>query len=503
VLTVTTVGVLMSGIDGRIIIVGLPTVAAALRADAEQAIWFTQAYTIGSTVALLFIGRVSDMFGKVRIYAAGFTVFTIGSLLTALSGNPQAFIAARIAQGLGSAALFANSAAIITDAFETRELGTALGINQIAFRAGGMAGLTLSGVILAFLTWPYLFYINVPIGIFGTVWALRRLRDIGKPVKAPPMDWQGFVTFTVFISALLLALTYAAYGAGVFWLAWALFIVSAASLGLFIHLERRKEHPLLDLGLLRIREFTGGIVTGLLNSVAWGSFMLVISLYLQLVQGYSPFQAGVAILPFDVAFLALGPVSGRLSDVYGKRPFTTAGLAVISLALLLSATMGVSTPYAAVALYLVIGGAGMGLFASPNMSSVMGSVPAKRRAVASGLRATFFNIGYTLSVNLVILIMTFDLPLARITQIISSTAPAALEASEREAFSLAINHVYLVMAVINTIAIVPNLLRGSRKAIEFEEASNEKQGSANGGGRSRAGGSATAGLSGNAGSESR
>jgi MFS family permease len=282
------------------------------------------------------------------------------------------------------------------------------------------------------------------------------------------MDWPGFVAFTVFISALLLALTYAAYGASVFWLAWALSVVSAASLGLFVFLERRKEHPLLDLGLLRIREFTGGIVTGLLNSVAWGSFMLVISLYLQLVQGYSPFQAGVAILPFDVAFLALGPISGRLSDVYGKRPFTTGGLAVISLALLLSSTMSVSTPYATVALYLVIGGAGMGLFASPNMSSVMGSVPAKRRAVASGLRATFFNIGYTLSVNLVILIMTFDLPLTRITQIISSTAPAALEASERVAFSLAINHVYLVMAVVNTVAIVPNLLRGSRKAIEFE-----------------------------------
>lgn len=470
VLTVTTVGVLMSGIDGRVMIVGLPTVAAALHADAEQAIWFTQAYTIGSTVALLFIGRVSDMFGKVKIYSAGFTIFTIGSVLTAISGSPNAFIAARMAQGLGSAALFANSAAIITDAFHTKELGTALGINQIAFRAGGMAGLTLSGVILAFLAWPYLFYINVPIGIFGTVWALRRLKDTGKPERAAPMDWSGFVTFTVFITSLLLALTYAAYGIGVFWFAVALFIASAVSLGLFIRLELHKEHPLLDLELLKIREFTGGIVTGLLNSVAWGSFMLIISLYLQLVKGYSPFNAGVAILPFDAAFLALGPVSGRLSDRYGKRPFTTAGLAVISLALFLSSTVGISTPYETIAFYLVIGGAGLGLFSSPNMSSVMGSVPAKRRAVASALRATFFNIGYTISVNLVILVMTLDLPLSRITQIISSITPTALTVSERTAFAVAIDHVYIVMAVINAVAIVPNLLRGSRKEVEFEEA---------------------------------
>ena len=462
VLTVTTVGVLMSGIDGRIMIVGLPTVAAALRADAEQAIWFTQAYTIGSTVALLFIGRISDMFGKVRVYAVGFTLFTIGSLLTGLSGTPDTFIAARIAQGLGSAALFANSAAIITDAFPTGELGTALGINMIAFRAGAMAGLTISGVILAFLAWPFLFYVNVPIGIFGTAWAMRRLKDTGRPKKAVPMDWPGFVTFTFFISSLLLSLTYAAYGFGEFWFSAMLMAASLVSLGLFVRLERFREHPLLDLGLLRIREFTGGIVTQLMNSMAWASFMLVVSLYLQLVQGYAPLQAGVAILPFDVAFLIVGPVSGRLSDKYGTRPFTTAGLVVISLALALSATMGLSTTYPTIALYLVIGGAGLGLFASPNMSSIMGSVPVGRRGVASALRATFFNVGYTLSLNLVILVMALTLPFSRITQIIAAVNPTALTVGERVAFSQAISNVYLLMAVINTAAIVPSFLRGPR-----------------------------------------
>jgi EmrB/QacA subfamily drug resistance transporter len=465
VLTVTTVGVLMSGLDGRVLIVGLPTVAAALHADAEQAIWFTQAYTIGSTIALLFIGRISDMFGKVRIYAAGFTLFTIGSVLTALSGSPDAFIAARIAQGLGSAALFANSAAIIADAFPAGELGTALGINQIAFRAGAMAGLTVSGVILAFLAWPFLFYVNVPIGIFGTVWALRRLKDTGRRERAPPMDWPGFGTFTFFITSLLLALTYAAYGIGDLWLTAGLLAASMVSLVLFIRIELTRKHPLLDLGLLKIREFTGGIITQLLNSLSWGAFMLVVSLYLQLVEGYSPIEAGVAILPFDVAFLIVGPISGRLSDKYGTRLFATAGLVVISLALVLSSTLGVSTPYSTLAAYLVLGGVGLGLFASPNMSSVMGAVPVKRRAVASGLRATFFNVGYTLSLNLVILVMTFSLPFSRITQIIGSLNPAALTLAERADFAAAINHVYILMAVINTVAIVPSLLRGPRASV--------------------------------------
>ena len=472
VLTVTTVGVLMSGIDGRIMIVGLPTVAASLRASAEQAIWFTQAYTIGSTIALLFIGRVSDIFGKVKVYALGFTLFTMGSVLTALSTMPDAFIAARMAQGLGSAALFANSAAIITDTFPSNQLGVAMGVNQIGFRAGAMAGLTISGLILSVLAWPFLFYINVPIGIFGTVWALRRLKETGRPERLAPMDWQGFITFTVFVATLLLTLTFAAYGFVDRSLVAVLGVVSACSLALFVRIELHKGSPMLDLGLLRIREFTGGIITQLLNAIAWGGFLLVFSLYLQLVLGYTAFQAGVGILPFDVTFLLVGPLSGRLSDKYGTRPFATAGLIVISLALLLTATAGISTPYTMIAVYLVIGGLGLGLFSSPNMSSIMGSVPDQRRSVASALRGTFFNIGYTLSLNFAILVMAFTLPLPEITQIISSLNVIGLPVAERIAFAGAIDHVYLVMAIINAVAIIPNLLRGERKSSAKEAAAH-------------------------------
>ena len=462
VLTVTTVGVLMSGIDSRIVVIGLPTVAASLGADAEQAIWFTQAYIIGSTVALLFLGRVSDMYGRVRIYNVGFAIFTVGSLLTSLSPTPDLFIAARIFQGLGSAALFSNSAAIITDAFPHNELGNALGINSVAFRAGSMFGLTLSGLILAFLDWRYLFYVNIPVGIFGTLWARVRLHEQSEPERTSRMDWSGFISFTSFIAFLLLALTFAAYGLGDLSSVVAFILLSSVSVVVFARVERRRVDPLLDLSLLRIKEFTGAVTAQLINAMAWGAFILLISLYLQLVKGLSPLQAGIAIIPFDVTLLFLAPVSGRLSDRFGTRPFATAGLGVITISLLAMSTLAPGTPYTTLFVYLLIGGAGMGLFTSPNMSSVMGSVPPHRRGVASGFRSTFFNIGCVLSFNIVILVLTAYLPYSLITQIISSQGVLTTISTDASRFSSALDNVFLVLAAINTVAIVPSLLRGPR-----------------------------------------
>ena len=462
VLTVTTVGVLMSGIDSRIVVIGLPTVAAALKADAEQAIWFTQAYTIGSTVALLFLGRVSDMYGRVRVYTIGFAIFTSGSLLTSLSPTPNFFIASRIFQGLGSAALFSNSAAIITDAFPRGELGTALGINSTAFRAGSMFGLTLSGLILAVVDWRFLFYINIPVGIFGTLWAHVRLREQVQPEKKAPMDWPGFVTFTLFITSLLIALTFAAYGIGAAAVTVASGVLSFVSLAAFVWFERRQPAPLLDLSLLRIREFTGAVTAQLINAMAWGAFLLLISLYLQLVKGYTPLQAGIAIVPFDVTMLLFAPLSGRLSDRHGTRPFATAGLVVVSVSLLAMSTLSPGTSYTSLLGFLLIGGAGMGLFNSPNMSSAMGSVPSHRRGVASGFRATFFNIGFVLSFNIVILVLTLYLPYSLINSIITSVGNLQAITADASLFSSALDNLFLVLAVINTVAIVPSLLRGRR-----------------------------------------
>ena len=459
----TTVGVIMSGIDSRIVIIGLPQVAAALNANAEQAIWITQAYVLGSTVALLLIGRVSDVLGRVRIYTSGFGVFTVGSLLVSIASDPNQVIIFRFIQGLGSAILFTNSAAMIVDATPGSELGYFLGINQVAFRMGAMAGLTLSGIILTvFFDWRALFYINVPIGIFGTLWARAKLKEIARLEKGAPIDWAGFGSFTVFISSLLLALTLAAYGAMENWLVIGLSVLMVGSLVAFAYIELRGRFPLLDLKLLRIREFSGGVVAQLMNAVAFGAVLLLLSIYFQQIKDQSPLIAGLIMIPLDITTVILGPLSGKLSDKYGHLPFTTGGLAIVSGSLFLLATTDVDTPLALLIVYMMIFGTGMGIFASPNMSSIMGAVPSERRGIASAFRATFFNVGFVISLNLAILIMTFTIPFVDVSAIIAAANPLNIGLAEKIQFAAALRNAYLWMAVINTLAIIPSMLRGRR-----------------------------------------
>jgi len=460
VLTVTTVGVFMDGLDSRIVIIGLPQVAAALHADVEQAIWFTQSYVLATAIALLLIGRVSDTVGRVKIYTMGFAVFTIGSALTSIAQNPAQFILWRGLQGLGVAMMFTNSLAMVVDATPIGELGFSLGINQIAFRFGAMAGLTISGLILSFIDWRALFYVNIPIGIFGTFWAHLRLKEIAKLDKGTPIDWVGFASFATSITSFLLALTYEAYGLSERLTVYGLLILSGITLVSFIVHERRQLHPLIDTSLLKIRTFTGGMIAQTLNLVAWGAFFLLISLYFQLVLNMSPLEAGIRILPLDIAFLATGPLSGRLSDKFGHLPFTTCGLIISSAAFFLFSTVNITTPQSTVFAYMIILGAGMGLFVSPNISSIMSSIPEKRRGIASAVRATFFQVGFALSLNVVVLLMTLVIPYHTITEVISAINPVAIPEADRLLFLKGVSYSYSWLAVVNLSAIAPSILRG-------------------------------------------
>jgi EmrB/QacA subfamily drug resistance transporter len=382
VLMVTSVGVVMSGIDSRIVIVGLPQVATALHADAEQAVWFTQAYVFGSTITLLLIGRITDMIGRVKIYKAGFAIFTIGSLFTSLSAVPDQMILFRAIQGLGSAMLSVNSAALLVDVAETKNLGLLLGLNTLAFRGGTLVGLTLSGIIISFLDWRALFYINIPIGIFGTYWANKRLREtLTFNKRRPPMDWIGFATFTAAIGSLLLGLTYSVYGFVSSSVTDSLLLFSAASFAAFVIQERRTLNPMLDLSLLRIRQFTGGSIAIFLNAISWGAVLVLLSLYFQIVRGLSPLQTGVTLLPFELAILMTGPLSGKLSDRYGRISFTVSGLAIQGVAIYLFSTLTESASFYSIVAYMVMFGAGTGLFNSPISSSIMESVPPERRGL--------------------------------------------------------------------------------------------------------------------------
>ena len=453
----------MDGLDSRIVIIGLPQVAAALHADAEQAIWFTQAYVLAGTVAMLLIGRVTDIVGRVRIYTAGFAIFTIGSALTSLSQNPSQFILWRALQGLGVAMLFINSVAMIVDSTPKKDLGLSLGINQIAFMFGAMAGLTLSGLILSYFDWRALFYLNIPIGIFGTFWAHHRLKEVAKLERKSKVDWLGFASFSISITSFLLALTFGAYGLSEEIVVYGLVVLSAVSLTVFVAYENRLAHPLLDLSLLRIREFTGGVIAQLLNAIAWGAFLLLLSLYFQLVLDMNPLAAGIAIIPFDIAFLIVGPLSGRLSDKFGHLPFTTSGLALTSVALYLFSTMTIMTPISVVIFHMTLVGAGMGLFVSPNISSVMSSVPEKRRGIASAFRATFFQVGYVISLNAAVLIMTIVIPYQTITQVISAVNPLTISASDKLLFMKGLSIAYFYLSIVNVAAIPPSVLRGGSR----------------------------------------
>jgi len=266
----------------------------------------------------------------------------------------------------------------------------------------------------------------------------------------------------VFISCLLLALTLAAFGIAEIVTTTALIVVMIAALVAFVLLEVRTKYPLLDLQLLRIREFSGGVVAQLLNAVSFGAVLLLLSVYFQQIKDMTPLVAGLIIIPLDVTTIFLGPLSGKLSDKYGHLAFTTGGLALVSASLFLFATTDVDTPIFLLIAYMMIFGTGLGIFASPNMSSIMGAVPSERRGIASAFRATFFNVGFVISLNLAILILTFTIPYGLVSQIISASNPLGIPMAEKVLFAGALRNAYFWMGVLNTVAILPSMLRGRR-----------------------------------------
>ncbi len=453
----------MVGIDTRIVIIGLPQVSEQLHADIEQAIWITQAYVLTNTLMLSLIGRLGDLFGRVKIYTYGFAIFTVGSALTSIGQNPTEVIIFRGIQGIGAALVFTNSIAILTDSAPRQQLGLFLGINQIAFRAGALLGLTLSGLILSFLDWRALFYINIPIGIFGTLWARRQLKETALLDTNRKIDWIGFALFTAFLFCLMVGLTFGAYGTSGLTYAYALLAGAVFFIAVFVVYERRAKFPLIYLRVFRIRQVSGGLFALLFNIITWTAVLLLLSLQFQLVDNLSPLQAGLRILPFELAFLAVGPISGKLADKYGQTQFILVGLSLSTVALFLFSTTVQATPYLILTVYMVLLGVGTGLFVAPNLRGVMSSVPMERRGVGSALFTLFLNIGLTVSLNLTVLIMSLTAPYDLITQIISAVNPQSIPASGIALFVDSLKNTYLAFAAINAIALIPAVIGGKTR----------------------------------------
>ena len=440
----TTMAVFMSALDGSIVIISLPAIFRGIHLDPlapgniSYLLWMIMGYRLVQAVLVVTLGRLGDIYGRVRIYNAGFAVFTFASILLSFdpfSGGAGAMwlIGWRVLQALGGSMLTANSAAILTDAFPTEQRGFALGTNQIAAIAGQFVGL-IAGGLLAAIDWRAVFWVNVPVGVFGTVWAYHKLRETSERHPAK-IDWWGNVTFAVGLGAVLIAITYGIQPYGGHTMGWtnpwvrAGLIGGVLLLGLFVAIERRVAEPMFQLGLFRIRAFAWGSAAGLLAATARGGLQFMLIIWLQGIwlplHGYNyvdtPLWAGIYLLPLTIAFLASGPVSGYLSDRFGSRGFATAGMLVFGASFIGLLLLPVDFSYPAFALLMVLNGIGVGMFAAPNSSSIMGSVPSSQRGAASGMRSTFQNTGTALSIG-----VFFSLMIAGLASNLPHTLTAGL-----------------------------------------------------------------------------
>jgi EmrB/QacA subfamily drug resistance transporter len=459
VLTVTTVGIFMATLDSSILVVGLPQVVVALNTNLVVGVWFITIYRLMITVLLVGIGRIADLHGRVRLYNMGFAIFTLGSLLSGLSFTAEELLAFRLVQGVGAALLFVNSVAIVTDAFAGEGLGKGIGINQVAINAGTITGYTLSGILIQLFTWRSIFLVNVPVGIFGTYWSRRRLKEISHPTQGEKFDLLGAVSFSSSITLLLLGLTIGS-------LADALNLVLIVSSGvlmiLFFLVEHRTRFPVLDLSLFKIRLFTAGNIANMLSGLAFAGLAFIMTLYFQLLRGYDPLHAGIFLIPLDATLILVGPISGSLSDKWGARGLSTVGLLVASAGFFVLSQLDQATPYSEVAAGLVLVGFGIGMFRSPNASSVMGSVPASKRGISSAVRVTIINTSIVASIPLVLALMTADIPYNRLISIIgNSNLIAQTSNGSLAGFLPGLQHALLVFSGIILVSAVFSLLRGS------------------------------------------
>lgn len=436
----------MSTLDGSIVIISLPAIFRGIHLDPLAAgnvgylLWMIIGYLLVQAVLVVTLGRLGDMYGRVRIYNAGFAVFTLASVL--LSFDPflgahgaMWLIGWRLLQALGGSMLTANSAAILTDAFPANQRGLALGINQVAALAGQFIGLVAGGV-LAIIDWRAVFWVNVPVGVFGTIWAYRNLRETGSHQRGS-IDWWGNGTFAVGLSAILIAITSAIRPYDGQTMGWTspvtigLLASGALLLAVFVVIERRVAEPMFQLGLFRIREFTAGSIAALAASVARGGLQFMLVIWLQGIwlplHGYdfevTPLWAGIFMLPLTTGFLVAGPISGILSDRLGARLFATTGMLVFGASFIGLMLLPVNFTYWMFAALLAINGIGVGMFGAPNTSSIMGSVPAERRGVASGMRSTFQNSGNLLSIG-----VFFSLMIAGLASRLPATLSSGLQA---------------------------------------------------------------------------
>ncbi len=451
----TTLGILMASLNATSLIIALPVIFRGIKINPlspssfSYLLWILLGYMLVTAILVVSLGRLGDMYGRVKMYNIGFVIFSVGALLAGFTWSHGSLgalelIIFRMVQAVGGALLMANSAAILTDAFPENQRGMALGINQIAALAGSFIGILVGGFLSQF-SWRYVFLFNVPIGIVGIVWSYLALKEIDVFHKAK-IDWIGNITFAAGLAMLLIGITYGIKPYGRSSMGWGnpmvitLMAAGIAVLIVFALIERKVKQPMFNLALFKIRAFTAGNIAGLLAAMGRGGLQFMLIMWLQGIwlplHGYAftqtPLWAGIYMLPTTIGFLIAGPLSGFLSDKYGARPFATGGMVVAAGSFALMMLLPVNFPYYLFALVLLLNGLAFGMFSSPNTAGIMNSVPADSRGVASGMRATFMNVGMPLSIgiffSLMIVGLTASVPGSIYSGLTTNGVPAHLAA---------------------------------------------------------------------------
>ena len=405
-LSATSLGTLLSVMTGSMLMIALPSMTKDLSASMGLVVWVIMSYMLSITILVPAIGRIADMAGRKRLYVWGFLLFTLTSLLAALARNGVQLLVVRIVQSVGGSLIIANSTAIVADAFPKRELGKALGINSMIIAVGSAIAPLLGGLLTERFGWRSIFFINVPLGLIGTVWAGIQIKETVTLPKGQRFDYPGAA---LFCSGLLLLLMALSFGGMSGWGSPAILVEFACSivlLALFFRVEAKSKDPLFDLELFKSRILAFAYLSTFFNGVARGALTFLLIFYLQGIRSMDPLLAGVYLTPLAVAMMIVAPISGALADKYGSRYLSTVGLIVSAIGLLGYMWLRADTSLGEVVLWQALMGVGSGLFNSPNSNTIMGAVPVGRRGIAAGTRTMMMNAGMVVSIAMAFAIIS-------------------------------------------------------------------------------------------------
>ncbi len=462
-LSCTSLGMLLATINSGTLIIALPDLERSLGTSLLQLVWVILAYMIASTVLVLTAGRLSDLFGRKKAYVGGFVVFALASLGAGFSGSGTELILWRIVQGVGGAFLFANSGALVTDAFPREQLGVAMGTNTMVAATGLVLGPVLGGALVE-LSWHWVFWFNVPFALAGALWGGLVLRELAKPDSVRGLDIPGTLTFIAGLTGLVLGISKGGLSGWDDPVVIGGLIAAAVLLPAFVLIEHRGRAPMLDLTIFEDRLFAAATAAAFINGLSRFALLFVFVFYFQGAQGDDPITAGIKLAPLAIGMLVSSPLAGLAADKHGSRGLAAWGMVVSAVGLALMTTLQAGSPYWQSSLWLLIVGVGSGLFNSPNTAAMMGAVPAQRRGIAAGARTMVQNTGAVVSIAFVLAIVTAAIPQDVLFKIFSGLASGLTDA-QLEPFIHNMHVALLVLALTSLVGAGVSLLRPSHTAV--------------------------------------